>query len=50
MFVQIIAMGQKWLSPGGHKFYIGLYREQFEKIFLSETTRTRALIFVCSII
>ena len=26
-------------------FYIGLYREQHEKIFLSETTRPRALIF-----
>ena len=26
-------------------FYIGLYREQHEKIFLSETTRPRAMIF-----
>ena len=26
-------------------FYIGLYRKQHEKIFLSETTRPRALIF-----
>ena len=26
-------------------FYIGLYREQNEKIFLSETTRPRALVF-----
>ena len=26
-------------------FYIGLYRENVEKIFLSETTRPRALIF-----
>ena len=26
-------------------FYIGLYRENHEKIFLSETTRRRALIF-----
>ena len=26
-------------------FYIGLYREQHEKIFLSETTRIRALVF-----
>ena len=25
--------------------YIGLYREQHEKIFLSETTRPRALLF-----
>ena len=31
--------------PGGHMFYIGLYREKHEKIFLSETTRPRALIF-----
>ena len=26
-------------------FYIGLYREKHEKIFLSKTTRPRALIF-----
>ena len=26
-------------------FYIGLYREKHENIFLSETTRPRALIF-----
>ena len=26
-------------------FYIGLYREKHEKIFLSETIRPRALIF-----
>ena len=26
-------------------FYIGLYRENMIKIFLSETTRTKALIF-----
>ena len=31
--------------PGGHMCYIGLYREQLEKIFLSETTRPRALVF-----
>ena len=31
--------------PQGHMFYIGLYMEQHEKIFLSETTRPRALIF-----
>ena len=30
-------------------FYIGLYREQHEKIFLSETTKSRALIFGASI-
>ena len=32
-------------APGGHMLYIGLYREQHEKIFLSETTRPRALMF-----
>ena len=26
-------------------FYIGFYREKHEKIFLSETTRPRALVF-----
>ena len=26
-------------------FYIGLYRENMKKIFLSETTRPRAMIF-----
>ena len=31
--------------PGGHRFYIGFYREKNEKIFLSETTRLWALIF-----
>ena len=31
--------------PRGHMFYIGLYREKHETIFLSETTRPRALIF-----
>ena len=31
--------------PGGHMFYIGLNREKHEKIFLSETTRSRAFIF-----
>ena len=30
---------------GGHMFYIGLYMEQHEKIFLFETTRPKALIF-----
>ena len=35
---------KKWPGPGGHMFYIGLYREQHEKIFLSEITRHRALI------
>ena len=36
---------QKWPRPGGHMFYTGLYREQHEKIYLSETTRPRVLIF-----
>ena len=31
--------------PQGHMLYIGLYREKHEKIFLSETTRPRAMIF-----
>ena len=31
--------------PWGHMFYIGLYREKHEKIFMSETTRPIALIF-----
>ena len=31
--------------PVGHMFYIVLYREKHEKIFLSETKRPRALIF-----
>ena len=29
----------------GHMFFIGLYMENLEKIFLSETIRPRALIF-----
>ena len=36
---------QKWPHPGGHIFYIDLYKENHEKIVLSETTRLRALIF-----
>ena len=31
--------------PHGQMFYVGLYREKHEKIFLSETTMLRALIF-----
>ena len=31
--------------PWGRIVYIGLYRENIEKIFLSETIRSRALIF-----
>ena len=37
--------GAKNGPPRGHMFYIGLYREKHGKIFLSETTRPRALIF-----
>ena len=37
-------MGPK-VAPCGHIFYIGLYREIHQKIFLSETIRLRALIF-----
>ena len=44
-FDQIIAMWSKMACLGGHMFYIGLYREQHEKILLSETTWPRALIF-----
>ena len=34
------------LAPlGSHMFYVGLYRENLEKIFLSETTGPRVLIF-----
>ena len=31
--------------PRGHMFYMVLYREKHDHIFLSETTRPRALIF-----
>ena len=43
--------GQKNALPpgggggGGHMFYIGLHRENVKKIFLSGTTRSKALIF-----
>ena len=39
------AWGQKWSGLWGHRFYIGFYGEKHEKIFLSETTGPRALIF-----
>ena len=45
MFVQIIPLGPKMPHPRGHMFYIGLCRENHEKIILSETTRPRALLF-----
>ena len=28
---------------GGHRFYVGFYKGNMKKIFLSETTRPRAL-------
>ena len=34
----------KMAPPRGHMFYIGLYREKHEQIFLSETVSLRALI------
>ena len=37
--------GPKMVPLQGHVFYIGLYREKDETIFLSKTTRPRALIF-----
>ena len=43
--VQIIGLGPKMALSQGHMFYIGLYREDVKKIFLSETTKPRALIF-----
>ena len=36
-------MGPKEAPPRGHMFYIGLYRKQHEKIFMSETTRPESL-------
>ena len=36
--------GLKMARPWGHMLTIGLYRENHEKIFWSETTRPRALI------
>ena len=44
MFAQIIPFGPKVGPPGGHVFYIGLYRENM-KILFHETTRLGALIF-----
>ena len=37
--------GQKWPRSGGHIFYVGLYSEKHEKIFLSETIWPKVLIF-----
>ena len=38
-------LGPKMAPPQGHMFYIGLYREKDETIFLTEATMPRALIF-----
>ena len=43
---QVCSNYSPWAKNGptrGHMFYIGLYREQHEKIFLSETTRHKSL-------
>ena len=45
MFVQIMPLGPVWSGPGGHMLYISLYKENMKKIFLSETTWPKALIF-----
>ena len=37
--------GQKWPCPSSHMFCIGFIKGNHSKIFLSETTRPRALIF-----
>ena len=37
--------GQNRHSPWGHMFYMDLYREKHEKVFLSETIWPRDLIF-----
>ena len=43
--VQIMTIEPKWHHPRDHMFYIGLYRENKKKIFLSEATKPRALMF-----
>ena len=37
--------GPKMAHPRGSMFYIGIYKEKHDKIFLSETISLRALIF-----
>ena len=37
--------GPKLVPLWGHMFYIGLFKKKHEKIFVSETTRPRALMF-----
>ena len=39
------SFGEKWLTQGGHIFYIGLYNEKNEIIFLSENKWPIVLIF-----
>ena len=41
---KLCTLCQKWPGPGCHMFFIGLFREN-EKIFMSDSTRPRALIF-----
>ena len=38
-------LGPKMAQPLGHMFYIGLYTEKEEKIFLSETIRPGFFVF-----
>ena len=40
-----ISGAKNYPTPGGHMFYIGLYREKHGTLFLSEIIRLRALIF-----
>ena len=40
-----MTLGQKMGPARGHMVYIGLYKENMQKIFLSETTKARALLF-----
>ena len=42
---KLYAWGQKWPHTRGQMLYIGLNREKPEKIILSETIRSRAMIF-----
>ena len=40
---KLCPMGQNWPLPGVYMFYIGLYGEKHETIFLSETTMRQCL-------
>ena len=42
---KLYPLGQKCTCPGGQMFYIGFYRENVKRNFMSETTWPRALIF-----